>query len=94
MNMRWNRSLLAALLASTVTWGAFAQDGTSSAQSEPASNAQVARPTLKSAFKDHFLVGVAINEAALVKVFKVDVCQKRCNIALRAPQDGRNRIQR
>jgi endo-1,4-beta-xylanase len=63
MNMRWNRSLLAALLASTVTWGAFAQNGTPSAPSEPASNPQAARPTLKSAFKDHFLVGVAINRS-------------------------------
>ena len=61
--MAWNCSLLAALLASTVTCSAFAQDATPSGQSQTASDPPVSRATLKSAYKDHFLVGVAINRS-------------------------------
>jgi endo-1,4-beta-xylanase len=62
-DMRWNRSSLAVLIATTAACCAFAQEATLSAQPEPASNSEASRPTLKSAFKEHFLVGVAINRS-------------------------------
>jgi endo-1,4-beta-xylanase len=61
--MSWNRSLLAALMATAVTCSAFAQDGTSSTPLQPAANPQASGPTLKAAYKDYFLVGVAINRS-------------------------------
>ena len=61
--MTWNPPLLAAVIATTVTCSAFAQDATSSTESQPAANPQASGATLKSAYKDHFLVGVAINRS-------------------------------
>jgi endo-1,4-beta-xylanase len=62
--MRWNRLLPAALIAIMATSSALAQDvAAPSATSESASHAPASRPTLKSAFKDHFLVGAAINRS-------------------------------
>jgi endo-1,4-beta-xylanase len=46
------------------TYSVHAQDATApSRPSESASDSQAAGPTLKSAFKDHFLVGAAINRS-------------------------------
>jgi endo-1,4-beta-xylanase len=61
--MRWNRSLLAALIAATTACGAFAQDAGTSDKARPDANPPASQSTLKSAFKDHFLVGVAINRS-------------------------------
>jgi endo-1,4-beta-xylanase len=62
--MRWNRLLPAALIAIMATYSVHAQDAAApSPPSESASNSQAAGPTLKSAFKDHFLVGAAINRS-------------------------------
>jgi endo-1,4-beta-xylanase len=61
--MSWNRSLLAALMATAVTCSAFAQDATSSTPLQPAANPQASGPTLKAIYKDYFLVGVAINRS-------------------------------
>ena len=46
-----------------VTCIAFAQDATSSTESQSAANPQASGATLKSAYKEHFLVGVAINRS-------------------------------
>jgi len=61
--MKWNRSLLSALMATAVTCSAFAQDVTSPEKSLPDANPQTSGATLKSAYKDYFLVGVAINRS-------------------------------
>jgi endo-1,4-beta-xylanase len=58
--MRCNRSLLVALFVITMTDGAVAQSRPSSGESQPANDTPV---TLKDAYKDHFLVGVAINRS-------------------------------
>jgi endo-1,4-beta-xylanase len=58
--MRCNRALLAALLVVIFTCRAIAQDVPSSDESQPAADTRV---TLKDTFKDHFLVGVAINRS-------------------------------
>jgi endo-1,4-beta-xylanase len=62
-NMTWNRALLAVLIATTVTYGALAQNAATSDQSRPAADSQASRTNLKTAFKDHFLIGVAINRS-------------------------------
>jgi endo-1,4-beta-xylanase len=51
------------LIATTATCSAVAQDATPSAQSQPAASPQASRATLASAYKDRFLVGVAINRS-------------------------------
>lgn len=58
--MRCILPLLTALFIATATYSASAQSGPSSAQSQPAADTPV---TLKDAYKDHFLVGVAINRS-------------------------------
>jgi endo-1,4-beta-xylanase len=55
--------LLAVLIATTATGSALAQDAAPSAQSQTADNPPASRATLKSAFKDRFLIGVAINRS-------------------------------
>ena len=61
--MRTNHSLVALLLASMAACGALAQDATSSAEAKSEADAQAAGAMLKAAYKDHFLVGVAINRS-------------------------------
>jgi endo-1,4-beta-xylanase len=58
--MRWNRLTPAALFVATVAVSAVAQSVPTSAQPQPAADTRV---TLKDAYKDHFLVGVAINRS-------------------------------
>jgi endo-1,4-beta-xylanase len=61
--MSWNRSLLAAVIVITSAFSAFAQDASVADQSQLLANPSSAPATLKAAFQDHFLIGVAINRS-------------------------------
>jgi endo-1,4-beta-xylanase len=62
-NMSWNRFYIGVLIATTTACGAFAQSAATSEQTEPAVKPPASEATLKAAFKDHFLVGAAINRS-------------------------------
>lgn len=59
--MKWKCWLIAVLLAGTVACSAFAQNATSPPATQATANGTEA--ALKSAYKDHFLIGVAINRS-------------------------------
>ncbi len=61
--MFWNRSLLAAVIIITTAFSALAQVASTTDQSQPLANPPDAPATLKSAFQEHFLIGVAINRS-------------------------------
>jgi endo-1,4-beta-xylanase len=61
--MSWNRSSLVAVIVLTAAFRAFAQDAVTAEPTPTVANPPGALPTLKSAFQDHFLVGVAINRS-------------------------------
>ena len=61
--MFWNRSILAAFIAITPAFTAFAQVAGLSDQPTTVANAPGSPATLKAAFQNHFLIGVAINRS-------------------------------
>lgn len=61
--MCWNRSILAAIIAITPALTAFAQVAGVSDQPAKVADAPGSPATLKAAFHNHFLIGVAINRS-------------------------------
>ena len=60
MNIRWTPVFLLIVIASATTRSAIAQDPT---RSQRPATLPVSETTIKSAYKDHFLIGVAINRS-------------------------------